>query len=52
MNVIDAFGVSYNLEKKIGEGSQGETFILEGGRYIAKLFKKTSNNTELKSKIN
>ena len=49
MNVIDAFGVSYNLEKKIGEGSQGETFILEGGRYIAKLFKKTSNNTELKS---
>ncbi len=52
MNVIDVFGVSYNLEKKIGEGSQGETFILEGGHYIAKLFKNASNNTELKSKIN
>jgi hypothetical protein len=26
MNVVDKYGVSYNVTKRIGEGSQGETF--------------------------
>lgn len=51
-NVVDKNGRSYNVEKKLGEGSQGETFILQGGNYIAKLYKSFTNPTELKSKIN
>lgn len=52
MNVVDIYGVSYNLTKRIGEGSQGETFIIEGDKYIAKLFKGSINNVEVRSKIN
>lgn len=53
-NIIDAYGNSYNVVKKVGEGSQGSTYLLQGGTHIAKLFKKTinMNPTALKSKIN
>lgn len=51
-NVVDKYGVSYNVTKRIGEGSQGETFMLEGDQNIVKLFKGSINDMELKSKIN
>ena len=51
-NVVDSNRVSYNVDHQIGEGSQGETYLLEGGNYIAKLFKGAVNDTEIKSKIN
>ena len=53
-NVIDATNTSYNVVKEIGEGSQGVTFLLEGGKHIAKLFKGSAkmDPTALKSKIN
>ena len=52
MNVVDKYGVSYNVTKRIGEGSQGETFMIDGDEYIVKLFKGSINEVELKSKIN
>ena len=52
MNVVDKYGVSYNVTKRIGEGSQGETFMIDGDEYIVKLFKGAINEVELKSKIN
>jgi serine/threonine protein kinase len=51
-NVVDKHGKSYNIASRLGEGSQGETFLLEGGSHIVKLFKNVVNETELKSKIN
>ena len=51
-NVIDAYNVSYGIKSKIGEGSQGETFLLKDNTHIAKLFKENLNPTELRSKIN
>lgn len=52
-SIIDRNGVSYKMtDTPLGEGSQGTTYVLEGGKYIAKLFKKNVNDTELKSKIN
>lgn len=51
-NVVDKNGVSYTVIKNLGEGSQGQTFLLEGGKYIVKLYKHVVNTTELKSKIN
>ena len=52
MNVVDSFRNSYEILDKIGTGSQGTTYLLNGGKYIAKLFNNVSNPTELKSKIN
>ena len=46
VNVIDKYNRSYNIAKRLGEGSQGETFLLEGETHIVKLFKKTLNETE------
>lgn len=50
-NIIDDHNVSYDVISKIGEGSQGVTFLLKENTHIAKLFKTTLNSTELKSKI-
>lgn len=50
-NIVDSYNVSYDVLSRIGEGSQGETFLLKDKNYIAKLFKGTINTTELKSKI-
>jgi serine/threonine protein kinase len=52
MNVIDAHNVSYNILEKLGEGSQGTTFLLENKRHIVKLFNRSFNSSETKSKIN
>jgi serine/threonine protein kinase len=52
MNVIDSNNVSYNTIEKLGEGSQGTTFLLEDKRHIVKLFKRNFNSSETKSKIN
>ena len=52
MNVIDSNKNSYDILSEIGKGSQGTTYLLMGGKYIAKLFNTVTNPTELKSKIN
>jgi len=51
-NIKDAQNNSYNAVKVIGEGSQGRTYLLEGGRYIAKLFFKKRNLEVMRSTIN
>ena len=51
-NVVDNHKVSYEVFSKIGEGSQGVTFLLKDKSHIAKLFKGDVNPTVLKSKIN
>lgn len=51
-NIVDNHKVSYEVFGKIGEGSQGVTFLLKDKTHIAKLFKGEINSTELKSKIN
>ena len=51
-NIVDNHKVSYEVLGKIGEGSQGVTFLLKDKTHIAKLFKGEINATELKSKIN
>ncbi len=50
-NIIDGNNISYDVVGKIGEGSQGETFLLQGESHIAKLYKNIVDPTELKSKI-
>ena len=50
-NIVDNHKVSYEVLSKIGEGSQGVTFLLKDKSHIAKLFKGDVNPTELKSKI-
>ena len=50
-NIVDSNGVSYEILEKIGEGSQGLTFLLANKTHIAKIFKNIPNTTELKSKI-
>ena len=53
MNIIDNQNVSYNVDRIIGEGAQGKTYILEDDNYIVKLFSSIGGNeTRLKSKIN
>ena len=52
MKVIDSKNISYNLLKKLGEGSQGTTYLLEDKKHIVKLFNQSFNETEIKSKIN
>lgn len=52
MNVIDSFRNSYQIQSEIGKGSQGVTYLLKGGKYIAKLFNNVTHPTELKAKIN
>ena len=52
MNVVDSRGISYEVLEKIGEGSQGVTYLLEDKKHIVKLFNNKFNSTETKSKIN
>ena len=52
MNVIDSYRNSYEILSEIGRGSQGTTYLLKGGKYIAKLFNNVADPTELKAKIN
>lgn len=52
MNVIDSKNISYNVLNKLGEGSQGVTYLLEDRKHIVKLFNKDCDATETKSKIN
>ena len=52
MNVVDSYRNSYEILSQIGKGSQGSTYLLSGGKYIAKLFNNVTNPTELKAKVN
>lgn len=52
MKVIDSKNISYNVIEKLGEGSQGTTYLLEDKKHIVKLFNHSFNETESKSKIN
>lgn len=52
MNVIDSFRNSYEIQSEIGKGSQGMTYLLNGGKYIVKLFNNVTNLVELKAKVN
>lgn len=52
MKVIDSKNISYNVLEKLGEGSQGTTYLLEDKKHIVKLFNQSFNETESKSKIN
>jgi len=52
MKVIDSKNISYNVLEKLGEGSQGTTYLLEDKKHIVKLFNHSFNETESKSKIN
>jgi len=52
MKVIDSKNISYNVLEKLGEGSQGTTYLLEDKKHIVKLFNQSFNETEIKSKIN
>ncbi len=52
MKVIDSKNISYNVLEKLGEGSQGTTYLLEDKKHIVKLFNQSFNATESKSKIN
>lgn len=52
MNVVDNKKKSYEVDRKIGQGTQGQIFLLQGGRHIAKLFQKKERETTVKSRIN
>lgn len=52
MNVVDSKNVSYQVVEKIGEGSQGITYLLEDRKHIVKLFKGQVDAASIKSKIN
>jgi eukaryotic-like serine/threonine-protein kinase len=52
MNVVDSKNISYEILEKIGEGSQGITYLLKDKKHIAKLFNSQHYDPSLKSKIN
>jgi serine/threonine protein kinase len=52
MNVVDSKNNSYKVLEKLGEGSQGITYLLEDRKHIAKLFNQSFDNNSTKSKIN
>jgi len=52
MNVVDSKNTSYEILEKLGEGSQGVTFLLKDKKHIVKLFNKSFDNNSTKSKIN
>jgi len=52
IQVIDSKNIRYNVLEKLGEGSQGTTYLLEDKKHIVKLFNHSFNETESKSKIN
>lgn len=51
-NVVDSRRMSYEVVSELGKGSQGTTYLLNGERYIAKLFNSVDNPILLKGKIN
>ncbi len=52
MNVVDSKNISYEVLEKLGEGSQGITYLLEDKKHIVKLFNQRFDNNTTKSKIN
>lgn len=52
MNVLDSKNISYNVLEKLGEGSQGITYLLNDKKHIVKLFNQTFDDSTIKSKIN
>ena len=52
MNVVDSKNISYKVLEKLGEGSQGITYLLEDRRHIVKLFNRNFDTTSTKAKIN
>lgn len=52
MNVIDSKNISYEVLEKLGEGSQGVTYLLQDKKHIVKLFNQTIDDSTTKSKIN
>lgn len=52
LNVVDSRNISYTIKQKLGEGSQGVTYLLEDERFIVKLFNKNFDDNSSKSKIN
>lgn len=52
MNIVDSNNISYEVLEKLGEGSQGITYLLEDRKHIAKLFNQSIDNNSTKSKIN
>lgn len=52
MNVVDIKNNSYQVKEKIGQGSQGTTYLLEDKKHIVKLFNKRYADNTAKSKIN
>jgi len=52
MNVVDSKNISYEVFEKLGEGSQGVTYLLQDKRHIVKLFNQSFDDNSTKSKIN
>lgn len=52
MNVVDSKNSSYEVLEKLGEGSQGVTYLLKDKKHIVKLFNKCFDDNVTKSKIN
>lgn len=52
MNVVDSKNISYEVVEKLGEGSQGVTYLLKNRKYIVKLFNQRFDENTTKSKIN
>lgn len=52
MNVVDSKNISYEVLEKLGEGSQGITYLLENEKHIVKLFNQNFDDNSTKSKIN
>lgn len=52
MNVVDSKNISYKVIDKLGEGSQGVTYLLEDKLHIVKLFNNNFDSASIKSKIN
>lgn len=52
MNVVDSKNISYEVLEKLGEGSQGVTYLLKDKKHIVKLFNQSFDDNTTKSKIN
>ena len=52
MNVVDSKNISYEVLEKLGEGSQGVTYLLKDKKHIVKLFNQSFDDNSTKSKIN
>lgn len=52
MNIVDSKNISYEVLEKLGEGSQGVTYLLKDKKHIVKLFNQSFDDNSTKSKIN